>query len=200
MKAPNQVKTTLNSGYLLISRKLLNRMISQNNREMSEAQAFISILSLVNFKEVKNDLGVCGRGESLLQMSEWAKIFCWAEWKTRRFFRELEKKGEISIDKTNYPHTIRITHYEELCAHKKSTPGKLPENRNDEQFDEFWQAYHEITRQIPVEQEATRREWNKLPLKERGPAIDGIGEYFMSLKDVRHVRKAVNYLKYKSFK
>lgn len=193
-------KTTLNSGYLLIPRKLLNRMISQNDREMSEAQAFLSILSLVNFKKVKTGQGVCDRGESLMQMSEWAKIFFWPEWKTRRFFSKLEREGEISIDKNKYPRTIRVTHYEELCANRKATAGKLPKNQNDDRFDEFWQTYHRITRQTPVEQEAARLEWGKLPLQEQEIAIRGIGEYFMSLRDIRHVRKAFNYLKYKSFK
>ena len=200
MKLPDPFKVPADSGYLLIPRKLLNRIISQNEREMSEEQAFLSLLTLVNYKNTKTCRGECDRGESVRQITEWSKIFNWPEWKTRRFFSKMEKSGEISFDRQKRPHTLRITHYEELCAHKKTTQEKPPKSLNDEQFDEFWQSYHEITRQIPVEQEATRREWNKLPLKERRPAVDGIGEYFMSLKDVRHVRKAVNYLKYRSFK
>lgn len=193
-------KSVVNSGYLLVPRKLLNQVISQNKAEMSESQAFLSMLLLVNFKRTEIGAGPCNRGESLLRISEWSEVFRWPMWKTRRYFRKLEQEGEISIDKEKYPYTIRITRYEELCANKREHPGQSPKSRNDERFEEFWEAYHQITRQTPQEKEAGRREWNKLSARDKELAFDNIGDYFFSLRDIKHVRLAYNYLRCKSFR
>lgn len=200
MKQLYKLKHGGDSGYLLVPRKLLNRIVFQQKTEMSEDQVFLCMLLLVNFKDTESPEGSCRRGESLLKISEWSERFHWPLWKTRNFFKKLEKAGEISIDREKYPHTIRITHYEELCANRKVRSGKTPASLNDEQFDKFWETYHQITRQVPQEREAARREWNRMSMKDRKLAIDGIGEYFMSLRDIRHVRKATNYLKNASYR
>lgn len=193
-------KNRIDLGYLLVPRKLLNRIVFYQKTEMSEDQSFLCMLLLVNFKDTETPAGTCRRGESLMRISEWSERFHWPVWKTRNYFKKLERLGEISIDRERYPHTIRITHYEELCANRKARSGKAPASLNDEQFDEFWETYHQITRQVPQEREAARREWNRMSMKDRVLAINMIGEYFMSQRDIRHVRKAANYLKNASYK
>ena len=66
-------------------------------------------------------------------------------------------------------------------------------------FEEFWKNYHEINGIEPTDRMAAYREWKKLKLSEKQLAMENISTYFWRQSDIRHVKKAVNYLKDKSF-
>lgn len=183
----------------MLPRTLLSNLIIENSAQMTETQAYVTMLILANYKEVQNKAKSCQRGESPISLIEWTKTFGWNEWRTRRFFQMLEQNQVIRIDRTNRPHILTLLHYEELCANKKNNNDAKPKNQTDELFGQFWESYHSITQTTPQDIELARREWCRLSAPEKTMATTHIGEYFMSLENVKHVRKAANYLKYKTF-
>lgn len=199
MQPLNSFQNPGKAGYILLPRTLLTTIIYENNGQMTETQAYLTMLTLANYKDSKRGRRYCRRGESVISLLQWGKIFGWSQWKTRRFFSKLEQSQIIRVDRTNHPHILTLLHYEELCANKKAHNEEKPRNQSDERFDHFWQSYHSITQTIPQDAELAHREWRRLSEQEKDMATARIGEYFMSLENVKHTRKAVNYLKHKTF-
>lgn len=194
------------NGFIMLPRALCNELFGEQMGEMSELMAFAFMLVKVNY--LTRDVGgrTVERGCSLLTQDEWCECFGWKKTKTRRFFKMLEREGVIRIEHNHRPALLCILHYEELCANRRPADvkegegaGGKPMSKSDALFEDFWRNYHEVTGQVPMEKYATLQAWRKLPYKERILAAECVEQYYMSLPDTRHVRKAINYLKDKSF-
>lgn len=204
MQKENNFKYSGKGGHVMIPRSLLYQVLCTHQGSMSEALAFLCMLTNMNYMDRKTRKGeVAERGTASLPIKQWSDLFGWEETKTRRFFRKLESQGVIEILKNSNPHRIRLTQYELLCAGKKQKEinGEqgTPMSETDRKFEEFWEKYHEVTQQMPVEKYAASREWKRMNIRERHMAMENIEDYFMSLPSISHVRKAINYLRDKSF-
>jgi hypothetical protein len=98
------------SGWIKIHRQIYTHWIFQDAERL---RAWLIILGHVNFKEEKvalgNDLLVCKRGESLMSLDSWAKLFGknWNKSKVRRFLNLL--KNDSMIELKNEQITTRLT-------------------------------------------------------------------------------------------
>ena len=81
----------LRMGYVMVSRALLQEICEKKGAACCEEEAFLRVLTNVNFKPAVvfcNGAGVqCARGESVITFMGWADIFGWTRARTRRFFR-----------------------------------------------------------------------------------------------------------------
>ena len=106
------------TGFVVLPRKLLVEAMQNNGNEMTEPQAFVALLLHTNYSDQKTRQGFCPRGESVISIHEWSRIFGWGEWKTRRFFDELIADGIIEFFRDTRPHRLRLVKYEQYCANK----------------------------------------------------------------------------------
>ncbi len=194
---------SMKGGHLMLPRTLLNAVFSEQTVPMEETMAFACVLAKVNYSDRKVNGRVVERGCSVLTQAQWGRCFGWGRTKTCRFFAELEAEGVIGIDRSRRPSLLRVLRYEEICANRRPAPEKEQEGRamskSDRLFEEFWENYHAVTQQMPVDKYGALKIWRKLPYAERILAAECVEQYYMSLPDVRHARKAINYLKDKSF-
>lgn len=66
-------------------------------------------------------------------------------------------------------------------------------------FEDFWTAWHEITKQPKTDKVAAEKHWRRLKNKEKQLAIRQIENYYKSLSDKRFCKKARTYLADKNF-
>ncbi len=191
-------------GHLMVPRGLLNEIFGAQESPVSEPLAFLCMLTKMNYSDRTVRGKLLERGASMLTLNEWSALFGWSRRNTGRFFELLEAEGVIVIDRKCRPHRLRIVDYEELCANRKACDksdgeGEKSLTKAERMFEEFWTCYHDVTAQTPMEKYAAQREWKRMNLRERTMALENIEQYYMCLPDVRHVRKAYNYLRDKSY-
>lgn len=193
------VNTMAKGGYILLPRKLVAAALSDAG-ELTEAQAFICILYHVCYSRTGSLKGECRRGESFYSLREWAALFGWGLWKTRVFFDKLAKENCVAFEQTGRYRRLCVVEYEHLCGNRIPAPGKDgPASKSDELFEGFWKDYHEMTGTEPSDQYAAQQVWRKLNLEEKMAARDGIADYFWKNADSKYLKKAVNYLRDKTF-
>jgi hypothetical protein len=203
-KNENLPYNALTSGYILIPKKLLFESLKQKENEFSYLEAFLMVLTKVNFKDatatIYNQEIICHRGESLISIYKWAELFHWKRHKTRRFFARMEKNNLIQIVQLdNGLNIIRVVNYDLWTSKCKEVNNEKPKTKTDESFDEFWNTYHEVTQTPKREVGPARREWSKLTLRERRLALEQINYYYHSLENTKYIKRGFRYLSDKSF-
>lgn len=194
----------LKTGYILLPKAMLNEAFSMTNREFSDFEAFLMILTKVNYMDsVANIHGYkinCQRGETLISFEKWGNLFHWKRHKTREFFDRMEKMNLLRIISTNKYNCfiIRVVNYD-LWASKPTGDWEKRKTKSEEMFEKFWEEYHEVTQTRKRNIGAARREWNKLSESERKMAIENIYSYYMGQDDIRYLKLGCNYLKDKSY-
>lgn len=205
MSEKKNLNTMARGGYILLPRRLVGEALAETE-EMSETQAFLCILYHACFYRMKSGERVCNRGESLYTLRRWAEIFGWKMWKTRIYLKKLEEEGKIVIVKEGKHKRLCVVGYEKWCGHREVSEVKegQPEtevavNKSDRLFDRFWKEYHEMVGLEPSDRYAAEQAWRKLNLEEKMEALDGITDYFWSNAENKYMKKAVNYLRDKTF-
>lgn len=195
---------SLNDGYILIPRALINgmRKLNRENRECDDLSAFIILMSKVNFAdnhfEFRGERLLCQMGESLLAMEKWAKLFHWPIGRTRSFFKRMQRKGLIEVTATGKGlNRIRVIGYR-LIAGNNSDRRIRRRMKRDEGCEAFIELYHRIADKPMQELPAIRREWGSLSEVDRVLAVEGIAE-FCNGKNPRFIKSAANYLRDRSF-
>ena len=105
-------------------------------KDAERLRAWIIILGHVNFKEEKvalgNDLLICKRGESLMSLDSWAKLFGknWNKSKVRRFLNLLQNDSMIVL--TNEKITTRLTvcNYDTYQDERNTSETQVKRKRN----------------------------------------------------------------------
>ena len=72
-------------------------------------------------------------------------------------------------------------------------------NKNDINFDEFWEKWHNVTHLPKTDKEAAIKYWKPLKSKEKLNAFNNIEGYYNSLSDKKYCKKARTYIKDKNF-
>jgi hypothetical protein len=114
----------LKKGYVCIPLELFKWWILRE-RKLTEFEAFIMMISLVNFRDnevsVSGGRAICRRGESIRSIKRWSEEFRWEIDETLLFFGRLRKKGVLEY--IEYPiskNHIRIAEYERLTGKEVS--------------------------------------------------------------------------------
>lgn len=195
----------LAKGYILLPKHMLETMLRDNNKSLTELEAMLTLLVSVNYKQtvckIKGHVLVCERGESLYSIESWADMFRWDKCKAKRFLRRLadEKKIEFLPCPGNVTTHLRVVDYNLWTGCRYEARQKKWE-QEDKRFCEFWEKYHGITRKAKCNRVRAEREWRKLNPEEQELAIKGIEHYFFdTVTDTRYCKQAATYLSDKIF-
>lgn len=192
----------LTKGYILIPKQLLEVLLKNSASPMSEPDAWLTLLILVNYKEttcrIKGNVYVCKRGESLYSVETWATHFRWTRSRTRTYFAKLQQQHLIRL--IPHPHTthLAVNDYDLWTGCRAAARQHLA-TQADEAFDYFWKTYHYITQADKVNIARARREWRKLSVEERQLATRRIEEYYYHLRSQKYCMQAAAYLANKAF-
>ena len=141
-------------GWIKIHRKLFTD--HWLNDDPVKGWAWLKIIACVNHEEKKvnigNDLFVCGRGESLMSLESWGKIFGkgWNKSKVKRFFSLLERDSMIKIKNEKKTTRLTVCNYEsyqndrnasETQVKRKRNQLKNEKNDKEKTIDEIYQSY-----------------------------------------------------------
>jgi hypothetical protein len=190
-------------GYVSFPLELIGWWFGEE-RKLTEFEAFVRMLSRVNFKNNEVNMkgggvGICRRGESIRSVERWSEEFRWETGETREFFGMLLEKGVLEhIEKPVNKHHIRIADYEWLTG-KATNDAPAAQAGKRSLFDDFWEHYHETTGMKPTERVRTRAAWDRLSEEEQDRAIEGVEEYYDGLTQLKYCRKAATYLENRSF-
>ena len=189
-------------GYILIPKHLLRLLLDDRKTPLSELEAWLTLLVKVNFKEsvciIEGCSFVCGCGESLYSTRHWAEQFRWSRGRTRRYFDKLQREGRIRLLPNSKTTHLRVVDYE-LWTGCRDDARQQIKTRVEENFNRFWQQYHEVTRTDKVNIARARREWRKLTLSEQVLAFEQIETYYEHLRHVKFCMQAATYLADKAF-
>ena len=137
------------------------------------------------------------RGESVISIAHWAKLFGWKRSRTRYFFNKMYEEGIIERVINPYITHIRIPSYDLLVGQKRRE--NAHEEANGVTFEVFWAKYHEVTQKPKTNIGRARREWKKLSPHERSLSLKNIDEYYDNLTDTKYCMQASTYLSDKAF-
>ena len=89
----------LKKGYLLFPKVLFEEQMKKTKGATGYFDAFILVLTHVNYSTtectVKHYTFECRRGESVISIAHWAKLFGWKRSRTRYFFNKMYEEGII---------------------------------------------------------------------------------------------------------
>lgn len=195
----------LSKGYILLPKHMLETMLKDYNKPLTELEAMLTLLVSVNYKQsvckIKGHTLVCERGESLYSIESWADMFRWDKCKAKRFLRKLatDKVIEFLPCPGNITTHLRVIDYNLWTGSRYEARQKKKE-QEDLRFREFWDKYHATTRKPKTNRTRAEREWRKLTPQEQELAIEGIEHYFFdTVTDTRYCKQAATYLSDKIF-
>ena len=191
----------LKKGYILFPKVLFEEQMKMTKNATGSFEAFILVLPHVNYStvtcRVNGQTFECRRGESVISLTHWAKVFGWKLSRTRRFFDRMYEEGIIERVVNPYITHIRIPDYDLLIGQRRREAAR--EETGGVTFEVFWEKYHEVTQKQRGNIGRARREWKKLSPRERSMSIRQIDEYYDHLTDTKYCMQASTYLSDKAF-
>ena len=204
------------SGWIKLHRQIYTHWIFKDAERL---RAWIIILGHVNFKEEKvalgNDLLICKRGESLMSLDSWAKLFGknWNKSKVRRFLNLLQNDSMIEL--TNEKITTRLTvcNYDTYQDERNTSETQVKRKRNasetqvtptkegkeEEELKEgkedaidfyiFWEAYD-----LKKNKDKAKVRWYQLKLKDQKDILAYLPAYVKSTPDKQYRKHPATFL------
>lgn len=100
-----------NEGWVKLHRKSFDNFLYKTNSPHTKREAWEDILLFVNYNDTYwssgNEKLECKRGQSLMSLDSWGRIFNWNKSRVKRFFSLLEKEKMIVTE--NVKKTTRLT-------------------------------------------------------------------------------------------
>lgn len=194
----------LTKGYILLPKHLLETLLTNIDRPMTDFEAILTLLTKVNYKDTvchfEGQDVLCRRGEALYSTQNWAETFRWKRGKTRSFFKKLTQIKIIEILPTLPGATthLRVLNYD-LWTGSRQEAHQRKQEKEDERFEEFWEKFHRITCTRKVNRGRAEREWHRMALEEQECALQRVNDYYYSLTDIRFCKQAATYLSDKAY-
>lgn len=195
------MKNPGNLGFMILSRRLLTQMFTEMyGKWHSESQAYVYLLMAACFTDQGENPESLKRGELMYSGRELSIRFGWSRKHVAHFIGELAQNGVVEVVKQQNCSKLRLLHYDTLCRMrvKRGADGNR-KSVGDEMFEVFWEQYHDLTQQPPLDIAAARKAWGKLTLTEREEAVRNIEMYICMLPSIDRARTALKYLQMKSF-
>ena len=185
--------------YVKIPYRMLTDTLTHRTEELTVLEAFIQVLASVRHEDLLEGSGenqrLCRRGESYQSQNAWSELFHWDRFKTRRYLVKLKQSGLIELENMGHTTRLRVIHYDYYVG-RQSSPETKP---HPDDFEKFWDAYHETTQIQATDKDPSHRCWRKLSFEERTKAVERIPRYYYSLSKTTYCVKALTYLKNKKF-
>lgn len=190
-----------NTGYIMVSRALLESISRRHRVASGDEEAFLRVLLYVNYKnKVFRCRGMevsCARGESVISYLGWADIMGWTRSHVRLFFERCFANGLIERVLGDCISHIRIPNYDAWTGTR--LPKKPGERKQDESLNCFLARYTEVTHKPIDEKGRIRNIWKRLSIRERELATERIEDYYYSLPNINYCKSAARYLEDKTF-
>ncbi len=177
-----------NQGFITLKRSFFNvRFNDPTASVMSYDEAWIRLALHVNHSTGSvtrdNRTFLCGKGESMMLLSTWAKLFGWTRYRTRRFFRVLEEQKLVETKIIERRFFVRILNYAEWTCRKPKDEAEVKKEDEEQKkyikafFLHFWELYHEITHMPKIDRSIAWEIWKTIPEKDYDRIVDHIPVY-----------------------
>lgn len=187
-------KTMGKNGYLTVPRNLLEEVFCVD-KPFTEAQAYLYLYMKASFCNRKGKMPL-KRGQLTFTASVLAKRFKWKVYTLREFLHTLHKEGVIVLEQMpGVGQKVTMCFYEVLAAGRGKPIGEV--DRAD--FNAFWKQYYSLLERQGSDLYAALSEWERITEEERRLAVQNMVPYFESLTDIRYVKTACNYLRFKVY-
>lgn len=187
-------KTMGKNGYLTVPRNLLEEVFCVD-KPFTEAQAYLYLYMKASFCNRKEKMPL-KRGQLTFTASVLAKRFKWKVYTLREFLHTLHKEGVIVLEQMpGVGQKVTMCFYEVLAAGRGKPIGEV--DRAD--FNAFWKQYYSLLERQGSDLYAALSEWERITEEERRLAVQNMVPYFESLTDIRYVKTACNYLRFKVY-
>lgn len=187
-------KTMGKNGYLTVPRNLLEEVFCVD-KPFTEAQAYLYLYMKASFCNRKGKMPL-KRGQLTFKTSDMAKRFNWKVYTLREFLHTLHKEGVIVLEQMpGVGQKVTMCFYEVLAAGRGKSIGEV--DRAD--FNAFWKQYYSLLERQGSDLYAALSEWERITEEERRLAVQNMVPYFESLTDIRYVKTACNYLRFKVY-
>lgn len=182
------------NGYLMVPRNLLEEVFSMD-KPFTEAQAYLYLYMKASFCNRKGKMPL-KRGQLTFKTSDMAKRFNWKVYTLREFLHTLHKEGVIVLEQMpGVGQKVTMCFYEVLATGRE----KPTSESEQADFNEFWKQYYSLLDRQGYDLYAALSEWEKLTEEEKRLAVQNMVPYFESLTDIRFVKTACNYLRFKVY-
>lgn len=181
-------------GYLVVPRRLLHAALD-TELPFTPAQAYLFLFLHCEFCNRTGKDGL-KRGQMAYTYSELADRFCWSRSTVRNFLGTLKKMDVVKLEMVpGLKSKLTLCRYEALTGGH----GRPVETVDKLEFFGFWKHYYELLGRDGTDYYAALSEWGRISRKEKKLAVENIERYFCSLPDIRFVKAAVNYLRFKAY-
>ena len=110
----NDYSENYTTGWIKVYRSISQHWLWQD-KPFTKGQAWIDILMECNHAEkkvnIKNDIIICERGESLNSLETWAKRWGWDKSRVRRFIKLLETDTMVVLKSTQQSTHLKVINY-----------------------------------------------------------------------------------------
>lgn len=159
----------MNEGWIKMHRKIRDHWIWQNRQYL---RAWFDILFTVNFEDkkvlIESEIIECKRGQSLLSLNEWSKVFGhgWTVQRVRTFFDLLKKDQMIKTE--GLRKTTRLT----VCNYDNYQNNQQTDNTQTTDRQQTSNTQVTTTKEIKESKERIKNENNIIP-----PPLELVVEY-----------------------
>lgn len=182
------------NGYLVVPRNLLKDMFELKG-PFTEVQAYMYLYMQCEFCD-RIGKDALKRGQMTCTAAELADRFCWSKSAVRRFLYHLQQMEVVKLE-TMAGLKSRLT----LCFYEALTGGhgRPVVEKEKVEFFQFWKSYYNLLDRTGSDYYAAQSVWERMGKEERRMAVENVEAYFRSLCDMRFVKTAGNYLRFKAY-
>lgn len=210
-------------GWIKLHRQIKEHWIWQNPEYL---KAWLTILIMVNHEEKKilihGEVVVCSRGQSILSLSNWAKLFGgkWSIQRIRTFFNLLENDSMITSEGLRKTTRVTVCNYDtyqesqqtnnkQTTSKQQATNKQLTTNKKDKEreegkeiniihdfypFIEFWKDYGKSSDKTECE-----KKFLKLSPEEKKLIKVNLPKYLATIKEKKFQKNPLTYINQKSW-
>ena len=117
-------------GWIKFHRKSFDNFLYTENRPHTKREAWEDMLAYVNYEDemcmIGNQNIECKRGQSLMSLESWGKIFNWEKWKVKDFFITLSKATQITTENLRKTTRLTILNYDYYQGDTYTKPPSKP--------------------------------------------------------------------------
>lgn len=204
------------TGYIKLHRKAYDNFLYNENRPATRREAWEDILINVNYADSKcligSELLECKRGQSLLSLDSWGRMFRWDKSKVRRFFNLLQSHSMVCIENLTKTTRLTVCNYELYQGDRNASETHLKRKRNapethltpieeeeeeEEQeekkeiytFDQFWNEYDKKT-----DRKKCELKWKSITETQKALIKEHVPKYVLSTPDIQYRKDPKTYL------
>jgi len=201
------------TGYIKLHRKAYDNFLYNENRPATRREAWEDILITVNYIDSKcligSELIECKRGQSLLSLDSWGRMFKWDKSKVRRFLNLLQSHSMVGIENLTKTTRLTVCNYELYQGERNAfetqvkrkrnasethlTPIEEEQERKEEKevytFDEFWNDYNK-----KEDRKKCETKWKSITEKQKAEIKMHVPLYVQSTPEIQYRKNPSTYL------